>query len=225
MTDRARLQRRIGYHFSDANLLTLALSHRSYSGPNNERLEFLGDAILGSVIADYLYSNYPATREGDLSRMRSSLVRAEALAKVASQLDLGPDLLLGSGELKSGGSRRQSILGDTVEALIGAVYLDSDFATAKDCVLRWFAPMLATVLESTPMKDAKTALQEWLQQRGKPLPVYELTHTGGEAHRRVFTVSCRLDDHPQVVTGSASSRRHAEQQVAEKLLNYLEQNL
>jgi len=223
MTDRARLQRRIDYQFSDANLLTLALSHRSYSGPNNERLEFLGDAILGSVIADYLYSHFPTTREGDLSRMRSSLVRAESLAKVAVQLDLGPHLLLGSGELKSGGSRRQSILGDTVEALIGAVYQDSDFATVKDCVLRWFAPLLDNVLEATPMKDAKTALQEWLQQRGKPLPVYELIHTGGEAHRRIFTVSCRLDDHPQPVTGSASSRRQAEQQVAEQLLNDLEQ--
>ena len=155
-------------------ILTLALSHRSCGSNNNERLEFLGDSILGLTITDILYRDFPKAREGELSRMRSHIVRAESLAVVAKTLELGSELLLGPGEMKSGGHRRDSILGDTVEALIGAVYLDSGMDAARDCIVLWFKDLLAEALEVQPIKDPKTSLQEWLQQRGKPVPDYRL---------------------------------------------------
>lgn len=219
------LQERLQYQFSDKELLSLALSHRSCGSRNNERLEFLGDSILGVTVTDFLYHQFPQAREGDLSRMRSHIVRAESLAQVAKNLELGPELSLGPGEMKSGGQRRDSILGDTVEALIGAVYLDSGIDKARRCIGIWFAELLDAASDVQPIKDAKTTLQEWLQQRSKPVPEYELVNTGGEAHSRLFTVSCKIDAVDKTVSATASSRRKAEQLVAEQLLVELEQGL
>jgi ribonuclease-3 len=218
----AQLQQRLGYQFSDPELLILALSHRSVASQNNERLEFLGDSILGLVVTDFLYREFPQAREGELSRMRSHIVRGESLAEVAKQLALGPNLLLGSGEMKSGGHRRDSILGDTVEALIGAVYLDRGIEAARGIIAAWFKSFFDSALQVQPVKDAKTALQEWLQHRNKPLPYYELVGTGGEAHSRLFTVSCKIGAVETAMTATASSRRRAEQIVAEQLLKEVE---
>lgn len=220
----AELQRRLGHVFDDPALLTLALSHRSFAGTNNERMEFLGDAVLGLVVTDYLYRQFPSAREGELSRMRSHIVRGESLAMVAKNLQLGSDILLGPGEMKSGGHRRDSILGDTVEALLGAVYLDQGLEAATDRIYDWFKSLFETALEVKPLKDSKTTLQEWLQQRGKSLPDYKLVDTGGEAHSRLFTVSCKIDAVGQEMTAIATSRRRAEQMVAEQLLTELEKN-
>jgi len=222
--DIGQLQQRLGYQFIDPDLLTLALSHRSVAAENNERLEFLGDSILGLVVTDFLYREFPQAREGDLSRMRSHIVRGESLAEVAKQLALGPDLLLGSGEMKSGGHRRDSILGDTVEALIGAVYLDRGIEAAREIVTAWFKSFFDSALKAQPVKDAKTALQEWLQHRNKPLPDYQLVSTGGEAHSRLFTVSCKIAAVEAAMTATASSRRRAEQMVAEQLLEEVEKS-
>ncbi|MGB2044363.1 MAG: ribonuclease III [Porticoccaceae bacterium] len=225
MSNVHQLQERLHHQFSNQQLLTIALSHRSRGSDNNERLEFLGDAVLGLTVSEYLYAKFPSAREGDLSRMRSQIVRAESLAQVAKNLQLGPELLLGPGEMKSGGHRRDSILGDTVEALIGAVYLDAGFDVARRCILLWFAELLDAALDTQPAKDAKTSLQEWLQQRGKPVPDYQLTHTGGEAHSRLFTVSCEIDALNQNYSATASSRRKAEQLVAQQILKDLEHSL
>ena len=217
-----QLQQRIDYQFRDPELLKLALSHRSCGAKNNERLEFLGDSILSLVISDFLYQKFADSREGDLSRMRSQLVRAESLAEVARSLNLGSELFLGQGEMKSGGHRRDSILGDTVEALIGAIYKDSSLEESRRCVLNWFKDLLAIAEEAKPSKDAKTSLQEFLQQRGHALPQYRVIETGGEAHCRLFTVSCKIDLLDREFTATASSRRKAEQLVAEKFLATLE---
>ena len=220
-----QLEERLQYQFRDPELLSLALSHRSCGSSNNERLEFLGDSILGVTVTDFLYHQFPQAREGDLSRMRSQIVRAESLAQVAKKLQLGPELSLGPGEMKSGGQRRDSILGDTVEALIGAVYLDTGIDAARGAVNNWFKELLAAASDAQPVKDAKTALQEWLQQRSKPVPQYELVNTGGEAHSRLFTVSCKIDQVDKTISATASSRRKAEQLVADQLLSELEQEL
>ena len=225
MSNVRQLQERLQYQFGDQQLLTIALSHRSCGSNNNERLEFLGDSVLGLTVSEFLYLEFPKAREGDLSRMRSQIVRAESLAQVARDLELGPELLLGPGEMKSGGHRRDSILGDTVEALIGAVYLDAGLEAARNCIFCWFKPLLDAASDSESAKDAKTSLQEWLQQRGKPVPDYQLTHTGGEAHSRLFTVSCRIALLDKDYSATASSRRKAEQMVAEQLLNDLEKGL
>ena len=176
------------------------------------------------MVTDFLYREFPQAREGDLSRMRSHIVRGESLAEVAKQLALGPDLLLGSGEMKSGGHRRDSILGDTVEALIGAVYLDRGIEAAREIVTAWFKSFFDSALQAQPVKDAKTALQEWLQHRNKPLPDYQLVSTGGEAHSRLFTVSCKIAAVEAAMTATASSRRRAEQMVAEQLLEEVEKS-
>ena len=217
-----QLQDRLKYQFSDQTLLTLALSHRSCGSKNNERLEFLGDAVLGLIVSNFLFQRFPEAREGDLSRIRSQIVRAESLAEVARSLDLGPELLLGQGEMKSGGHRRDSILGDTVEALIGAIYLDKGMSAAEQSVVNWFADKLNAVTLDTPVKDPKTALQEWLQARGKPLPEYVVVKTQGEDHSRLFTISCKIATIESAAEATASSRRKAEQLVAEQLLQQLE---
>ena len=217
-----QLQDRLKYQFSDQTLLTLALSHRSCGSKNNERLEFLGDAVLGLIVSNFLFQRFPEAREGDLSRIRSQIVRAESLAEVARSLDLGPELLLGQGEMKSGGHRRDSILGDTVEALIGAIYLDKGMSAAEQSVVNWFADKLNAVTLDTPVKDAKTALQEWLQARGKPLPEYLVVKTQGQDHSRLFTISCKIANIESAAEATASSRRKAEQLVAEQLLKQLE---
>jgi ribonuclease-3 len=216
-----QLQDRLQYQFSDQTLLTLALSHRSCGSKNNERLEFLGDAVLGLIVSNFLFQRFPEAREGDLSRIRSQIVRAESLAGVARSLDLGPELLLGQGEMKSGGHRRDSILGDTVEALIGAIYLDKGMSAAEQSVVNWFADQLNAVTLDTPVKDAKTGLQEWLQGRGKPLPEYLVVKTHGEDHSRLFTISCKIAEIDAAAEATASSRRKAEQLVAEQLLEQL----
>lgn len=221
MADVARLQQALNYRFNEPSLLELALTHRSAGGANNERLEFLGDSILNHLVAEALFRQFPDAREGELSRMRASLVRGETLAEVARELDLGEYLHLGSGERKSGGHRRGSILADALEAVLGAILLDSGAEACRDCVNRWFETRFAAVSGSAKMKDAKTRLQEWLQGRGMPLPEYELLATEGEAHARRFRVVCRLREPRLSVEGGGSSRRRAEQAAAGAALEKL----
>lgn len=217
-----RLQRTLGYDFGDQRLLELALTHRSAGGQNNERLEFLGDSILNHIVAEALYHQFPRAREGDLSRMRSSLVNGDTLAQVARELRLGEHLSLGSGERKSGGYRRDSILADAFEAVIGAVLLDSGVERCRERVLAWFEPRLGRLELAAAEKDAKTRLQEYLQGRRFPLPEYELLGVLGEDHDQQFHVACRLQKPNMVVEGAGSSRRRAEQAAARTALERLD---
>jgi ribonuclease III len=214
--------RRIGHAFSDISLLELAMTHRSFGGQNNERLEFLGDSIVNFVIAEALYERFPQAREGQLSRLRARLVRGQTLAELAREMSFGECLRLGSGEMKSGGHRRDSILADAVEAVLGAIYLDAGMDVARARVLAWYAERLESIDLQDTQKDPKTRLQEFLQSRQSPLPRYEVVSVEGEAHDQTFTVECHvqlLDTH---TLGSGSSRRHAEQQAAELALLQLE---
>ncbi len=204
----------MGYVFKDPGLLERALTHRSYAPQHYERLEFLGDSVLGCAIAKYLYSEFPDLTEGDLSRLRSNLVKESTLVLFAEQLDLGRQLKLGEGELKSGGFRRPSILADAVEALIGAVFLDGGFAAAEQVVLNLFVPYLARVDAGTLGKDAKTLLQEYLQGRRLALPDYRVTDTQGVAHEQLFQVECAIPALKIITQGAGTSRRNAEQQAA-----------
>jgi ribonuclease-3 len=219
---RESLEKHLGYTFKDAQLLRQALTHRSAGSRNNERLEFLGDAVLGSVIAGELYRCYPQAREGKLSRLRSTLVRRESLATIAQGLQLGDYLQLGAGERRSGGHTRDSILSDALEAVFGAIYLDSDFATVRDCILALFAERLQSVSEVTTLKDSKTRLQEYLQAQHKPLPTYSVVRISGEAHDQSFSVACSVAGLDVVPSeGHGSSRRLAEQAAAENMLTRL----
>jgi len=209
------LCRRFGYVFKQPELLQRALTHRSYAAEHNERLEFLGDAILGCVIAKHLYSNYPQLSEGELSRLRSNLVREETLAALARQLDLGSHLKLGEGELKSGGFRRPSILADALEALFGAVLLDSGFAAAELAVLNLYVPYLEEMDVQKLGKDAKTLLQEYLQGKHMPLPAYSVIDMQGEAHAQSFEVECVIPSLKISARGTGTTRRNAEQQAAQ----------
>ena len=220
--DLERLQRRIGYRFADGALLQRALTHRSASGHNNERLEFLGDALINFVVAAALFEVRDRAEEGALSRLRASLVREESLAQLARDLDLSSVLSLGESELKSGGFRRDSILADALEALLGAVYLDGGFEAGRQTSLALFATMLADLPDAESLKDPKTRLQEWLQARGRPLPKYEVLSESGPPHRRRFQVQCQLGDGPLATQAEGSSRRNAEQQAAEALLGELQ---
>lgn len=213
-----QLQARLGHVFADARLLQEALTHRSFGQPNNERFEFLGDSILNCVIAIALFERFGELREGELSRVRASLVRQDALHRIALDLDLGDCLRLGEGELKSGGSRRPSILADAVEALFAAVFLDAGFAAAKAVVDRLYAPLLAEVDPLKPSKDPKTALQEWLQGRRIPVPTYSMVQVIGEAHAQEFEVACEIPKLGVRTLGRGPSRRIAEQQSAELAL-------
>ncbi|AMG30146.1 ribonuclease III [Grimontia hollisae] len=217
-----RLQRRIGYTFNDTTLLSLALTHRSASGNHNERLEFLGDSILSFVVADDLYHRFPNVDEGDMSRMRATLVRGNTLAELGREFELGDVLQLGPGELKSGGFRRDSILADAVEAIIGAIYLDSSLETVRGIVLNWYKQRLETIQPGANQKDPKTRLQEFLQGRRKPLPAYNVTKVQGEAHNQQFTVECEVAGLDRPVVGKGSSRRKAEQAAAELALQKLD---
>ena len=221
MADLIQLQRKLGYEFNKRELLETALTHRSASSKNNERLEFLGDSVLGQIISIELYRRFPQAREGELSRMRASLVKGETLAKIAMDLELGNYLKLGSGELKSGGFRRESILADALEAVFGAVYLDSDRETTHDFILSFFAKRLAQCDPHSVLKDPKTRLQEYLQSRGESLPEYEVTEIKGQAHAQTFTITCRLPHFDKPLKASGSSRRKAEQSVAEQALKQL----
>ena len=209
------LSKKLGYVFKQPKLLQRALTHRSYAPEHNERMEFLGDSVLGCVVAKHLYSNYPQLSEGELSRLRSSLVREETLATLAQQLDLGSHLRLGEGELKSGGFRRPSILADALEALFGAVLLDSGFTEAEQTVLNLYIPYLEKVDVRTPGKDAKTLLQEYLQGKRIPLPTYTVIDTQGEAHAQSFQVECAIPSLKISARGTGTSRRNAEQQAAQ----------
>jgi ribonuclease-3 len=213
-----QLQARLGHVFADARLLQEALTHRSFGQPNNERFEFLGDSILNCVIAIALFERFGELREGELSRVRASLVRQDALHRIAIGLELGDCLRLGEGELKSGGSRRPSILADAVEAVFAAVFLDAGFAAAKAVVDRLYAPLLAEVDPGKPSKDPKTALQEWLQGRRMPVPTYTMVQALGEAHAQEFEVACEIPKLGVRTLGRGPSRRIAEQQSAELAL-------
>ena len=195
-------------------LLAQALTHRSAGSPHNERLEFLGDALVSQFVAEALYGYWPKADEGALTRGRAELVRESALAGIARTLDIGPHLVLGPGEMKTGGHRRDSILADALEALVAAIYLDAGFEACRARVLPWFEAPMAAVPVGKPEKDPKTRLQEWLQARQKPLPAYELVSESGDDHAKHFHVRCNVAD-PKVTTeGEGSSRRLAEQQAA-----------
>ncbi|MGM0521192.1 MAG: ribonuclease III [Pseudomonadota bacterium] len=214
--------RRIGYEFNDVLLLELAMTHRSYGGRNNERLEFLGDSIVNFVIAEALFERFPQAREGQLSRLRARLVKGQTLAELAREMAFGECLRLGSGEMKSGGHRRESILADAVEAVIGAIYLDAGMDAVRERVLAWYTQRLANISLQDTQKDPKTRLQEFLQSRQAALPRYEVVTVKGEAHAQTFTVDCHIDLLDQHTTGKGPSRRHAEQQAATQALSYLE---
>ncbi|MCJ2376007.1 ribonuclease III [Vibrio sp. ZSDZ34] len=216
-----KLEKKLGYQFQDSQLLNLALTHRSANGKHNERLEFLGDSILSFVIADDLYHRFPSINEGDMSRMRATLVRGHTLAELGREFELGDYLKLGPGELKSGGFRRDSILADAVEAIIGSVYLDSDVEVVRKVVLSWYASRLEAIEPGVSQKDPKTRLQEYLQGRRKPLPVYTVTTIKGEAHNQEFTVACEVAGMDKPVIGRGTSRRKAEQAAAEIALEKL----
>ncbi len=217
----SRLETKLGYQFNNAELISLALTHRSANGKHNERLEFLGDSILSFVIADDLYHRFPKVNEGDMSRMRATLVRGNTLAELGREFDLGDYLKLGPGELKGGGFRRDSILADAVEAIIGAIYLDSDIEVARATVLSWYQSRLEAIKPGVSQKDPKTRLQEFLQGRRKPLPVYTVTNIKGEAHNQEFTVACDIAGIGAPVIGKGTSRRKAEQAAAETALEQL----
>lgn len=209
-----RLQQALGYTFSRSELLTQALTHRSYGALNNERLEFLGDSVLNCSVARALYDAFPDLPEGSLSRLRANLVRQETLADIAVSLRLGDVLRLGEGELKSGGFRRPSILADTLESLFGAIFLDAGFEQAQCVVRGLFDPLVAKIDPKASGKDAKTQLQEMLQSRRLPLPEYQLVATQGEAHDQSFIVECVLAKPALSTRGVGKSRRAAEQEAA-----------
>mgnify|MGYP001178153258 FL=1 len=217
------LQASLGYQFSNQALLIEALTHRSAQGRNNERLEFLGDSALNFVIADELFRRCPQESEGVLSRLRANLVNRGSLAELARALQLGEYLRLGSGEIKSGGHRRESILADSLEAIIGAVYLDGGFVACRELVLRLYENRLQQLPSVAELKDAKTRLQEYLQGLRKPLPVYEVLEVSGKAHDQLFRVECTVLDAGLHTEGEGSSRRQAEQIAAEAMLALLMQ--
>jgi ribonuclease-3 len=216
-----RLENKLGYRFSRPELLRQALTHRSHSSPHNERLEFLGDSVLNCSVATLLFQRFPALKEGELSRLRASLVRQESLAEIAAGLGIGDALLLGEGELKSGGFRRPSILADALEAIFGAIYLDAGFEAAQDAIAALYRERIMQIDPHDAGKDAKTALQEWLQARRLPVPQYVLLATRGDAHAQEFEVSCSVPSIDLEVRGSGTSRRAAEQQAAEAVLRKL----
>lgn len=213
------------YDFNDDSLLSLALTHRSIGSSNNERLEFLGDSILGMVISSELYQRFPAEREGVLTRLRSSLVKGATLSKIAAELDLGDFIKLGSGELKSGGFRRASTLADVVEAILGAIYLDSRSEYGISCVEKIILDLFASRLDSCEpdgvLKDPKTRLQEYLQAKNAALPTYSVVSISGKEHQQTFKVSCSIEGYSNNVVATGASRRKAEQAAAEKALGSL----
>lgn len=215
------LQRRIGHRFADAGLLTRALTHRSFGADHNERLEFLGDAVLSLVISSLLYGRFAGSDEGDLTRVRAHLVREESLHRVALQLDLPEVLRLGEGEARGGGAQRASILADALEALIGGTFVDGGFDAARTVVTGLFGEIIATTDVANWSKDAKTELQEWLQARRLPVPTYRISATRGQAHAQTFEVECVVPALNLVEGGVGRSRRVAEQEAARRMLDAL----
>ena len=211
-----------GHRFADPALLGQALTHRSAGSPHNERLEFLGDALLNLFVAEQLHARWPRADEGAMTRARAGLVRESTLASLARGMDVGARLTLGPGEMKSGGHRRDSILADALEALVAAIYLDAGFEACRARVLAWYAPLLDALPPLHQVgKDAKTRLQEWLQARQHPLPVYTLLSESGEDHDKTFHVACTLAEPAIAAEGSGHSRRAAEQEAAEAVLAQL----
>lgn len=218
-----KFQSIIRCHFNDENLLNQALTHRSvHRSNNNERLEFLGDSVLSIVISEFIYNDLKTATEGELSRIRSSLVKEEALAKVARDINLGDYIHLGAGELKSGGFRRDSILSDAMEAVLGAVYLDQGFEQAKQTTLFLYQDYLVNLPSPTSLKDPKTRLQEWLQSKQISLPTYTVTGSTGKAHNQEFSVSCSINELKLSSIGTGTSRKKAEQMAAAELLILLQ---
>ena len=211
----------VGHRFTDPGLLRQALRHRSAGAPHNERMEFLGDALVNLIVAEALHSRWPKADEGQLTRARASLVRESTLAAIARQLDIGGQLELGPGELKSGGHRRDSILADALEAVVAAIHLDAGFEACRERVLPWFAPLIDELPIGKVEKDANTRLQEWLQARQAARPDYFLIEAVGEEHARVFRVGCRIPDPPLEAEGQGSSLRSAEQAAAAGILDQL----
>jgi len=212
------LQERLGYRFASESLLRQAMTHRSFGSVNNERLEFLGDSVLNCAVASLLYQRFARLDEGDLSRVRANLVKQQTLFEIAQRLEISGGLLLGEGEQKSGGFKRPSILADTLEALFGAIMLDGGFEAAQQAIHRLYEPVLRNVDPNTLGKDAKTLLQEWLQSRKIPLPVYLVVATHGAAHNQLFEVECSVPRLSIQVLGSGASRRAAEQAAAKRAL-------
>ena len=215
------LAKTLDYEFRDQQLFFQALTHRSASGLSNERLEFLGDAVLNFVIAEHVYDAVPHADEGDLSRLRASLVKDTTLAQLASGLGLGEHLILGSGERKSGGQRRESILADALEAVFGAVFLDAGYAASQKIIAHAFGDRLRNLPDPSELRDPKSRLQEWLQARQMTLPEYDLVNVTGEAHRQQFEIRCTVAGSKSAATGNGASRRSAEQQSAERMLSSL----
>lgn len=220
MTNLSTLQKKIGYQFKNQDLLKQALTHRSARKDNNERLEFLGDSVLSFIMTEELYTRHPDLREGELSRLRSILVNGEMLAELARTMDIGEHIELGQGELRSGGHERTSILADTFEAILGAMYLDVGIEQSRLNVLSWFAKKFDNLSELSPEKDPKSMLQEWLQARKLPLPQYDAV-ASGKAHEQTFHVTCTVDGLPHKTMAESSNRRKAEQLAAEQYLELI----
>ena len=214
----SELEQKLGYKFTRTGLLDQALTHRSFGASHNERLEFLGDSILNCCIATLIFDQFPSMPEGELSRLRANLVNQSVLAEISTGLGVGPLLRLGDGELKTGGASRPSILGDALEAVFGAVFLDADFTAATNVVRRLFASRMETIRETKPVKDAKTGLQEWLQGKHLPLPEYTVERIEGESHRQIFHVECEVAAFGVKSAGRGASRRVAEQDAAARAL-------
>ena len=215
------LQRRIGYRFTDAQLLSRALTHRSFGADHNERLEFLGDAVLSLAISGLLFERFAGSDEGDLTRVRAHLVREDSLHRVAVQLGLPEVLNLGEGEARGGGAQRASILADALEAVLGATFLDGGFDAARDLVKGLFGEVIQTTDVASWSKDAKTELQEWLQARRLPVPTYRISATRGQAHAQTFEVECVVPTLNLIESGEGRSRRVAEQEAARRMLDAL----
>lgn len=221
--DEHRLNKVLGYCFRNKNLLLQALTHRSFEGAlNNERLEFLGDSVLNFVIAEAVFRKFPEASEGELTRLRAALVKGETLAIMGKKMGLGEVLRLGLGELNTGGFRRSSTLEDALEALIGAIFLDSDLETTKNLLLHWFSEHLKLINPGTVVRDAKSRLQEWLQAKNLPLPVYEILQERGPEHDKIFYVRCSINVLNLSAEGQGISKKLAEQMAAEALVQQLD---
>lgn len=218
------LQAVLGYQFQKAELLHLALTHRSSGGDHNERIEFLGDAVVNFMVAEFLYQLFPKATEGDLSRFRAALVNRDTLADFAKEFDLGPHLILGAGEQRSGGYERHSILSCAMEAIIGAIYLDAGYEKTKAVLSVWYQPLLQSLTysaSSSSHKDPKTLLQEYVQSHKLALPIYTVVAIEGEAHQQIFIISCQIEGTEEKSLGRGTSRRRAEQDAAQAMLEVI----
>ncbi|MCJ7591593.1 MAG: ribonuclease III [Woeseiaceae bacterium] len=218
------LEKTLHYRFQNAELFQQALTHRSATNRNNERLEFLGDAVLDFVVSGAVYRAYPEAAEGDLSKLRAALVKDVTLAQLASEMGLGEHLILGSGEQKTGGHRRESILADALEAIFGAVFLDSGFDAAKQLIDQVYEQRYRNLPDIKDLRDPKTRLQEWLQARKMELPNYELVEVSGKDHKQRFSVTCTVVEKSAASTGESTTRRKAEQKAARKMMEILSEN-